>query len=133
MTLLPNGDHPAGFDDHGALRVVRTQAGPRERQLVVGDVSVHRTSDDDTLALDLFNDEARPVVVDVWLRDDVGPRPGASAVRVDEAPPTPVADEAALLACADGEGEADACVLLEERRVRVARRAARSFTFTVAP
>lgn len=105
VTLLDNGAAPGGFDDLGQARVVRASAGGA-RTVTIGDVTVERAASD-ALDLTITSPVSRALIVDAL------PAPGSN-VTVDGAPPTVVADEAALFACAA------LCVLVEGQRVRVA-------------
>lgn len=109
VTLLDN-EGADGFDELGRARVVRATAGD-ERQVVVGEVSVTRAAGS-ALDLALEGEGER-----LWIVD-ARPAPGTT-VTVDGATPASVADEAALLDCADAP-----CVLVQEGRVRVGVRAA---------
>jgi alpha-D-xyloside xylohydrolase len=104
VTLLPNGDEPGGDDDMGALRVVRVMSGATAAQATVGDIIAARTVDGSTLRVDVLADAPRPLVIDLWLDEPF------TLVTAGEQ----VADEDALLTCSS------TCVLLEEKRVRLA-------------
>jgi alpha-D-xyloside xylohydrolase len=122
MTVLDNGDAVGGNDDMGTRRVVRTFTGGAA-QAVVGDVVALRSQDGGATTVDVVADGGRPLVVDLWLK--AGESVGSATISGRDDALT-VTTEEALLECAD------ACVLVEDHRVRAAA-TGRQLTLTVAP
>ena len=120
MTLVDDADPDvADLSAYGDTRVLRTSAGPDGSALFPeapsadtrwGEATQQTTGDQVSVVTTSI--EQRRYVVDLWLRDNMGPQAGAP-VRVDDVEPEVVQSEAALLDCED------ACVYREPGRIRV--------------
>ena len=107
-------DSVADAERYGALRVLRTSAGEEGRATGKG-LEAHQRSEGARVTVTATSDAARDVVVDLWLRDEQGPGPGA-ALTAGGTVPDEVASAEAFWSCGPP------CALRAEGRILVRAR-----------